>query len=82
MIDVDERLWPLVIYRFRGQVSLQEMNDYLARQDVLLARRQPTLSLVLAEEAKLWEAVVLRRQADSISRTRRPCAATASARRW
>ena len=68
MIDVDERLWPLVIYRFRGQVSLQEMDDYLARQDVMLARHQPTLSLVLAEEAKLWEAAVLRRQAEWIKR--------------
>ena len=66
MIDVDERLWPLVIYRFRGLVSMDEMNKYLARQDVLLARHQPTLSLVIATETKLWETPVLRRQADWI----------------
>jgi hypothetical protein len=66
MIDVDERLWPLVIYRFRGLVSMDEMNQYLARQDVLLARNTPTLSLVIATETKLWETPVLRRQADWI----------------
>ncbi len=68
MIDVDERRWPLVVYRFRGRVSMEEMNDYLARQDVLLARHQPTLSLVLTEEPKLWETPVLRRQAEWIKK--------------
>jgi hypothetical protein len=66
MIDIDERHWPLVIYRFRGEVSLTELNAYLVRQDELLARHQPTASLVLAEEIKLWATPVLRRQADWI----------------
>ena len=66
MIDVDERAWPLVVFRFRGQVSLEELNVYLARQDVLLARNELTVSLVLTEEVKLWETPVLRRQAEWI----------------
>jgi hypothetical protein len=66
MIDVDERAWPLVVFRFRGQVSLEELNVYLARQDVLLARNELTVQLVLAQETKLWETPVLRRQAEWI----------------
>ncbi|HEX9105168.1 MAG TPA: hypothetical protein VF997_23315 [Polyangia bacterium] len=66
MIEIDEGAWPLVIFRFRGQASMEELNTYLARQDVLLARKEPMLSLVLAQEAKLWETPVLRRQADWI----------------
>ncbi len=66
MIDVDERHWPLVVYRFSGRVSMEEMDSYLARQDALLARHQLTLSLVLATETKLWDPPVMRRQADWI----------------
>src|SRR5215471_11476687 len=66
MIEVDERLWPLVIFRFRFRPSMEELEAYLARQDAMLARREPMVSLVLAEEAKLWETAVLRRQADWI----------------
>jgi hypothetical protein len=66
MIDVDERHWPFVVFHFRGQVSMDELEKYLARQDELLARHQPTCSIVLAEEAKLWETPVLRRQAEWI----------------
>ena len=66
MIDIDERHWPLVVYRFRGGVSLAELEAYLQRQDELLARQQPTASAVLTEGAKLWETPVLRRQAEWI----------------
>ena len=66
MIEVDEHLWPLVIFRFRFRPSMEELEAYLARQDVMLARREPMVSLVLAEEAKLWETPVLRRQAEWI----------------
>jgi len=68
MIEVDEHLWPLVIFRFRFRPTMEELEAYLARQDAMLARREPMVSLVLAEEAKLWETPVLRRQAEWIKR--------------
>lgn len=66
MIDIDERHWPLVVYRFRGNVTLPELEAYLKRQDELLARQQPTASVVLTEDVKLWDTPVLRRQAEWI----------------
>jgi hypothetical protein len=66
MIDIDERHWPLVIFRFSKDVTLAQLNKYLARQDELLARHEPTASLVLAEDVKLWDTPVLRRQAEWI----------------
>src|ERR1700756_4599376 len=66
MIEVDEHLWPLVVFRFHFRPSMEELERYLARQDEMLARRVPMISLVLAEEAKLWETPVLRRQAEWI----------------
>ena len=66
MIEIDDRLWPLVIFRFRFRPTMEELEAYLARQDAMLARRERMISLVLAEEAKLWETPVMRRQADWI----------------
>src|SRR5437868_3691747 len=66
MIHVDDRYWPLVLFRFSGHVSLKELDEYLARQDVLLGRHQMTGSLVLSDNLKMWETAVLRRQADWI----------------
>ncbi len=66
MISVDERYWPLVLYRFSGDVPLAELERYLARQDELLGRKQPTGSVVLTENVKMWDTQVLRRQAQWI----------------
>jgi hypothetical protein len=66
MIDVDDRHWPLVLFRFSGHVSMAELEAYLKRQDVLMARRQTMGSLVLTDNVKMWEAALLRRQADWI----------------
>jgi hypothetical protein len=66
MIRVDDRYWPLVLFRFSGQITLAELNEYLVRQDVLLARGEKTGSLVLTENLKMWETAVLRRQAEWI----------------
>ena len=66
MIEIDDRLWPLVIFRFRFRPSMDELERYLARQEEMLARKQPMISLVQAEQAKLWESPVLRRQAEWI----------------
>jgi hypothetical protein len=66
MIEVDDSHWPLVLFRFSGQVSMAELEAYLARQDQLLGRQQMTGSLVLTDNLKMWETAVLRRQADWI----------------
>jgi hypothetical protein len=66
MVDIDERAWPLVVFRFRGRTTMEELERYLQRQEAMLARQQPMASLVLAEEAKLWETPVMRRQAEWI----------------
>jgi hypothetical protein len=58
--------WPLVLFRFSGDVSLTQLNDYLQRQEAMLARREMMGSLVLTEDLKLWDTPVLRRQADWI----------------
>jgi hypothetical protein len=66
MISIDDRYWPLVLYRFSGAVSLAELEDYLVRQDEMLARKQMTGSIVMTEHVKMWDTPVLRRQAQWI----------------
>jgi hypothetical protein len=66
MIHVDDRHWPLVLFHFSGQVSMVELEEYLRRQDELLARHEMTGSLVTTDNLKMWEPAVLRRQADWI----------------
>jgi hypothetical protein len=63
MIDIDDRQFPLVIYRFSGEVSLAELDAYLKRQEELLSRGKPIISMAIAQDLKMWEARVLRRQA-------------------
>jgi hypothetical protein len=66
MIAIDERYWPLVVFRFSGQVTMGELEKCLKRQEQLLARQQQTASLVLTENLKMWETPLLRRQASWI----------------
>jgi hypothetical protein len=66
MIVVDEKFWPLVVFRFRDHVSIEELEEYLRRQEVMLARRERTIALVLTDNLRMWEAPVLRRQAEWI----------------
>jgi len=66
MIDIDDRYWPLVLFRFSGDVSLPQLNEYLKRQEQMIERRQMMGSLVLTDNLKLWDTPVLRRQAEWI----------------
>jgi hypothetical protein len=66
MIDIDDRYWPLVLFRFSGDVSLPQLNEYLKRQEKMLERREMMGSLVLTDNLKLWDTPVLRRQAEWI----------------
>jgi hypothetical protein len=63
MISVDTERWPLVVYRFANEVTLTQLEAYLARQEELLLRRQPSASLVIVESLRMWEPVVVKRQA-------------------
>lgn len=64
MFEVDEQHWPLVVVRFTGNMTLEEMERYIARQDGLIARKQPMLNLVIGEQLVLWETRVLRRMTE------------------
>jgi hypothetical protein len=63
MIQIDDRYWPLLVFRFSGQVSMEEMEAYLKRQDEMLVRGQKMASLVLTDHLRMWEMPVMRRQA-------------------
>jgi hypothetical protein len=63
MIAIDETYWPLVVFRFSGDVSMAELEAYLKRQEEMTARQERTASLVLTENLKMWETPVLRQQA-------------------
>jgi hypothetical protein len=66
MISIEDRYWPLVLFRFSGKVTLEELNVYLKRQDEFMLRNQKTGSLVLTDNLKMWDTPVLRRQAEWI----------------
>ena len=70
MIDVDDRHWPLVIYRFNGVVTMSELEAYLKRQDEMLSRRELTMALVLTDKVKMWDTPVLKRQAEWVKEHR------------
>ena len=66
MISIDDRHWPLVVFRYQGEVSMPDLEACLHRQEEMIVRQQPCVSLVLTTELKMWETAVLRRQADWI----------------
>jgi hypothetical protein len=68
MIHINDRYWPLIVFRFSGQVSMEEMERYLTWQDAMVARNLPNASLVITENLRMWEMPVLRRQAEWIKK--------------
>jgi hypothetical protein len=63
MIHIDDRYWPLIMFRFSGQVTMEELERYLTWQDAMVARCLPNASLVLTDNLRMWEMPVLRKQA-------------------
>jgi hypothetical protein len=63
MIHIDDTYWPLIVFRFSGQVSMAELDNYLKWQAEMVARCLPNASLVLTENLRMWEMPVLRKQA-------------------
>jgi len=70
MISIEDRHWPLVIFRYRGEVSMSDLEGCLATQEEMILRNRPSVSLVLTEDLKMWETAVLRRQAQWIKEHR------------
>jgi hypothetical protein len=68
MIHIDDQYWPVIVFRFSGQVTMDEMERYLTWQDAMVARCLPNASLVLTESLRMWETPVLRRQAEWLKR--------------
>jgi hypothetical protein len=63
MISVDMARWPLVVYRFAGEVTMSQLEAYLARQEEMLRRPDRSASVVLVESLRMWETAVAKRQA-------------------
>jgi hypothetical protein len=63
MIGVDDRYWPIVVFRFAGELSLAELDDYLAKMELLLDRPGRSGGLVLHEKVRAWDSAMVRRQA-------------------
>jgi hypothetical protein len=63
MISVDADRWPLVVFRFSHEVTLSQLEAYLARQEEMLLRRERSASLVIVESLRMWEPAVVKRQA-------------------
>lgn len=63
MIEIDDQHWPLVIFRFHGEVSPAQVEAYLERQEKFLARCEHMVSLVFADQVKMWDVPLLKRQA-------------------
>lgn len=63
MIHINDRYWPIIVFRFSGQITMEELERYLTWQDAMVARRLPNASLVVTENLRMWEMPLLRRQA-------------------
>jgi hypothetical protein len=63
MITVSADRWPLVIYRFAHEVTLPQMEAYLAQQEEMLRRRERSAAVVIVESLRMLDSAVLKRQA-------------------
>src|SRR5256885_16434994 len=70
MITIDEKYWPLVVFRFEGAITMAQLEEYLKRQEDLSARQSQTVALVLTKNLRMWETAVLRRQAEWLKQHR------------
>ena len=63
MISVDSQRWPLVVFRFANEVTLRQLEAYLAHQVEMLLRRERSASVVIVESLRMWEPALVKRQA-------------------
>jgi hypothetical protein len=62
MIDIEDR-FPLVVFTFRGTITMPELERYLSESERLLERTQPYAGLVIAADVRPLEVALVRRQA-------------------
>jgi hypothetical protein len=66
MIEVDDRHWPVTIFRFTGRTTLDELDAYLGLMEGLLARGERdgySAGIVIQKKMRMWESALVRRQA-------------------
>jgi hypothetical protein len=66
MIEVDDRHWPLTIFRFSGRISMLELDAYLGLMTGLLDRGDRdgySAGIVIQKKVKAWDSALARRQA-------------------
>ena len=59
--DIDDSLWPLLIVRFVGAPSLDDLEGYLAKRLVYLQRYQPHVLVYDARETRMFSNALIQR---------------------
>jgi len=70
VITIDDKYWPLVVFRFEGTVTMAQLEAYLKRQEEMTTRGSHSVALVLTKNLRMWETPVLRRQAEWLKQHR------------
>jgi hypothetical protein len=68
MITVDDRHWPVVIFRFPDRVTMADLEAYLAKAEQLLDRGGRSAGLVLNQRLMTWDTAIMRRQSEWMKR--------------
>lgn len=68
MIEVDEKLWPLVVFRYEGPLSMQDLEALVARLSEILARREPYVAIVDGRKSQGMTPEQRQHQADWMKR--------------
>lgn len=59
--DIDDSLWPLLIVRFIGAPSLEDLEEYLAKRLMYLERYQPHVIVYDARETRMFSNALIQR---------------------
>lgn len=59
--DIDDSLWPLLIIRFVGAPSLEDLEGYLAKRLMYLERYQPHVIVYDARETRMFSNALVQR---------------------
>jgi hypothetical protein len=68
MIEVDEKLWPLLLVRYAAPLSLEELEESNRSMSAILARQEPYVAIVDARKAQGMTPEQRQQQADWMKR--------------
>lgn len=68
MIEVDDKLWPLLVLRFRAPHTQEEFDEMERQLEAIVARREPYATLVDARESHGVSPAQRQRQANWIKK--------------